>query len=153
MKLVCKIAGTVFLFDLLFYPFLYFVLLPNTDLPMGTYSIYIIRIIACCCIGLEFASQTPLPPADEKNKRKAVLISGAALLFAAYYLFISSLDAVLSELIWYGARTFDMNPYDYPVRLFFIENLVEQDTVISYMCLIIVFQLRRLRLSEKQFAV
>lgn len=143
-----KIVGTVFLFDLIFYPFLYFFLLPNTGRFIVNLAIMLIRLIACCGIGFWFGARTPLENAADS--KKPAIIAAAALIFGAVYFFVPSLSIAFFELVWYGTRTIDWNPFNYPVRLFFSENLTDQITVISYMCLIAVYQMQIMLRSRTQ---
>lgn len=153
MKVAIKIIGVVFLFELLFFPLFYHVLWPNVNTLTGNWILFYVRMVSGIGIGLWFASRNRLPAVDANSKKKAVLISAAALLFAAVYAF-ADLYIPPYDLCWYGVRCMEQyNLFDYPVRLFISENLIDPTTVASYMCLLCAYQLGRLPFSRTAHAV
>lgn len=146
MKNLLKIIGTVILFDLAFYPLLYFVLLPNTDKYSVNLAILVIQVLSCVAIGLWCAHKNRDDPV---NPKRAAYISIAAGCFGLYYYFLgSSLCITLMDLIWLGAAKEYYAP-KYFIRIFLCENLFDRTTVMSYMCLIVAYQLGRIRFSRR----
>ena len=159
MKTFLKIVRTVFLLDLLLFPLVFYLFyyilwdrLDYTGQYLGNLAEVLIRFFGCVGIGLWFAARDQLPAVDANSKKRAVLISTAAVLFGAVYLF-SDLYIPLYDLFWYGAAQGQYStPYEHPIRLFFSQSLCDQMTVVSYMCLLVAFQLGRIRFSSKSAA-
>lgn len=147
MKLYLKIVGAVFLFDLLFYPVLYFVLLPKTDTLAGNWAILGIRVAVCCAIGFWFGRRSQAAKAEAAGVKNALLIAAAALFF---WILLFIWESHLTDFVWYGVITEDFDPFAHPVRLFFFENLFERFAVSSYTCLVITFQMGRLGSHPKE---
>lgn len=153
MKTFLKIVRAVFLLDLLLFPLVFYLFydilwdrLDTTGQYLGNLVEVLVRFFGCVGIGLWFAAQNRLPAVDGDSKKRAVLISAAAVVFGVFYLY-SDLYMPLYDMFWYGAQTWDLNPLEHPVRLFFSQNLCDQGTVFAYMCLVVAFQLGRIRFS------
>lgn len=146
MKLIAKMVGATFLFDLILYLFLYpLVLLPNVDNYSVNLAILCIRVIGCSAIGFLFARRIRNQPINEKRCEWIALVAG---LFGIYYLLPTKCYIFVSNLVWWGAHD-TFNQLDiHPIRSFLGVNF-DQGPVFSYMCLIVVFQLSRLRLAKK----
>lgn len=145
MKNVLKLISTVILFELAYYPLLYFVLLPNTNKFSVNLAIVGIRILGCISIGLWFAHQYRNCPI---NTKKSVCFSIVAGCFGLYYLLISKIYITLTDLIWWGAQEEFYLPNHF-IRIFLSENLFDQWSVMSYMCLFVAFQLGRIWFSRR----
>lgn len=156
MKTFFKIVRAVFLLDLLLFPLVFYLFygilfhrLNPTGQYLGNLAEVLVRFLGCVGIGLWFASRNPLPAVDARCRIRAALISAAAVLFGIAWLSTSWYGS-LYDLFWYGASGPYDNPLAHPIRLFFSQNLCDQGTVVSYMCLLVAYQLGRLRFSAEQ---
>lgn len=148
MRYKFKIFIAVVAFDLLLYPLLYFFLLPNTDKLGVNLSIACIRILGCFCIGLWGAYQNR---AQSISPKKAIWISIVASLFALYYLF-SDLYISLIDLVWWGEAN-EFYQSSHFVRIFLSENLFDQWTVLSYVCLLVTLYIGQLYFSRRTVSI
>ena len=154
MKTFFKIVRAVFLLDLLLFPLVFYLFqgilwdrLNPTGQYLGHLAEVLIRFFGCVGIGLWFASRNPLPVVDARCRIRAVLISAAAVLFGVFWL-STKWYGFFYDLFWYSVQGPYLNPLAHPVRLFFGQNLCDQLIVISYICLLVAFQLGRV--SAKQ---
>lgn len=150
-KCILEIAGVIFTYDLLFFPLLYYVLLPKNDQFLINLIISLSRVLICCGVGAWFSYKDRNKPV---NTKKVVLILLISVLIAIYYCFSSSnLYAELMDLIWLGVAREEFYSLSYPVRIFVCENLFSQDTVFSYMCLVVVYQISQLLYAHKKLHI
>ena len=107
----------------------------------------LLRLSVCCAIGLCFAWRSKARLAD---KKRALLIAGAALLLGLYvWLMPAPLVWRLYDLVT-GGVPFGAHFPSNPVRWFLGFTLFDQTAFFSHTCLIAAFQLGRLRFSRSK---
>lgn len=105
------------------------------------------RVLTCCAIGLCFAWWNRACPV---NKKRSLLIAGAALLLGLYVCLMPvPLVWRLYDLVT-GGVPFGAHFPSNPVRCFLGWTLFDQTAFFSHTCLIAAFQLGRLGFSRKK---
>lgn len=108
----------------------------------------IFRILSCCAIGLCFAWLDRAWPA---RKRTSLLIAAAALVLAVYPIMFPTplLWKLYDWIAWSGLHTFEAAFPPNPVRTCVAWTLCDEIAILSHGCLVICFQLGRLRFSGR----
>lgn len=108
---------------------------------------FLLRLSVCCILGVWFARRDRARPV---NRRHSLLIAVAALLLGLYVLLMPvPLIWRLYDLVT-GGVPFDAYVPSNPVRWFLGSTLFDQYAFFSHACLVVVFQLGRLRFSRSK---
>lgn len=108
---------------------------------------FLLRLSVCCILGAWFARRDRARPV---NRRRSRLIAVAALLLGLYVLLMPvPLVWRLYDLVT-GGVPFDAYVPSNPVRWFLGWTLFDQYAFFSHACLVVVFQLARLRFSRSK---
>lgn len=141
---------TIILFTSIFFVDLFAFAIDRFNGTVFSLISFAFRILGCCLIGLKF---TQLSNGRSLNRKASLLICGIVLTLGLCYLFLSGPSIQLFWLfdhIWPGTGYEDIYDFSiHPLRVFISESLLGQQAVFSYMCLIVTFQLSRLRRARK----